>query len=51
MTSQKIFYTFQSLLKNLTLLPAEKFGNINLSADSFTKNNLDFRTEIYFMEK
>ena len=40
MTSQKIFYTFQSLLKNLTLLPAEKFGNINLSADSFIKNNL-----------
>ena len=23
-------YTFQSLLKNITLLPAEKFGNINL---------------------
>ena len=40
MTSVRKSYTFQSLLKNITLLPAEKFGNINLSADSFIKNNL-----------
>ena len=33
-------YTFQSLLKNITLFPAENFGNINLSSDSFIKNNL-----------
>ena len=40
MTSVRKSYTFQSLLKNITLLPAEKFGNINLSEDSFIKNNL-----------
>ena len=32
MTSVRKSYTFQSLLKNTILLPAEKFGNINLSA-------------------
>ena len=31
MTSVRKSYTFQILLKNITLLPAEKFGNINLS--------------------
>ena len=40
----RLHYTFQiqSLLKNMaiTLLPPEKFGNINLSAYSFIKNNL-----------
>ena len=40
MTSVRKSYTFQSLLKNIALLPAEKFGNINLSADSFIKNDL-----------
>ena len=30
MTSVRKSYTFQSLLKNITLLPAEKLGNINL---------------------
>ena len=30
MTSVRKSYTFQSLLKNITLLPAERFGNINL---------------------
>ena len=29
MTSVRKSYTFQSLLKNIALLPAEKFGNIN----------------------
>ena len=29
-TSVKKSYTFQNLLKNITLLPAEKFRNINL---------------------
>ena len=28
--SENRIYTFQNLLKNITLLPAEKFGNINL---------------------
>ena len=30
MTSVRKPYTFQSLLQNKTLLPAEKFGNIDL---------------------
>ena len=30
MTSVRKSYTFQSLLKNITQLPAGKFGNINL---------------------
>ena len=38
MTSVRKSYTFQNLLKNITLLPAEKFGNINLSAGSLIKN-------------
>ena len=28
--SENRIYTFQNLLKNITLLPAEKFENINL---------------------
>ena len=28
--SENRIYTFQNLLKNITLLPTEKFGNINL---------------------
>ena len=30
MTSVRKSYTFQNLLKNITLLPSKKFGNINL---------------------
>ena len=30
MKSVRKSYTFQSLLKNITLLPAEKFGNTKL---------------------
>ena len=33
-------YEMTSVRKSLTLLHAEKFGNINLSAGSFIKNNL-----------
>ena len=42
MTSVRKSYTFQSLLKDITLLPAEyeKCGNNNLGAGSFIKNNL-----------
>ena len=45
-------YAFQSLLKNITLLLAEKFGNINLYQQTFLlKIIYDFSTEISFMEK
>ena len=45
-------YTFQNLLKNITLLPAEKFGNILINLYQETvllKIIYDFRIEI--MEK
>ena len=58
MISVRKSYTFQSLLKNTILLPAEKFGNINLSAyyqlyqqTVLLKIIYDFRIEISFMEK
>ena len=52
MTSVRKSYTFQSLLKNVTLLPAEKFGNINFYQQTvLLKMNYDFRIEISFMEK
>ena len=52
MTSVRKSYTFQSLLKNITLLPAEKFGNINLYQQTvLLKIIYDFRSEISFMEK
>ena len=52
MTSVRKSYTFQSLLKNITLLPAEKFGNINLHQQTvLLKIIYDFRIEISFMEK
>ena len=35
MTSVSKSYTFQNLLKNITLLPAEKVGNINLYQQTF----------------
>ena len=45
-------YTFQSLLKNITLLPAEKFGNINLYQQTvLLKIIYDFRIEIAFIDK
>ena len=52
MTSIRKLNTFQSLLKNITLLPAEKFGNINLYQQKvLLKIIYDFRIEISFMEK
>ena len=52
MTSVRKSYTFRSLLKNITLLPAEKFGNINLYRQKvLLKIIYDFRIEISFMEK
>ena len=52
MTSVRKSYTFQNLLKNITLLPAEKFGNILINLYQETvllKIIYDFRIEI--MEK
>ena len=52
MTSVRKSYTFQNLLKNITLLPAEKFRNINLYQQTvLLKIIYDFRIEISFMEK
>ena len=52
MTSVRKSYTFQSLLKNITLLPAEKFGNINLYQQTvLLKIIYGFRIEISFIEK
>ena len=45
-------YTFQNVLKNTPLLPAEKFGNINLYQQTVLLNIIyDFRIDISFMEK
>ena len=52
MISARKSYTFQSLFKNITLLPTEKFGNINLYQQTvLLKIIYDFRIEISFMEK
>ena len=52
MTSVRKSYAFQSLLKNITLLPAQKFGNVNLYQQTvLLKIIYDFRIEISFMEK
>ena len=52
MTSVRKSYTFQSLLKNITLLPAEKFGNINLYQQTvLLKIIYEFMIEISFIEK
>ena len=53
MTSVRKSYTFQSLLKDITLLPAEKFGNINLYQQTVILKIIydSFRIEISFMEK
>ena len=45
-------YAFQNLLKDLTKLPAKRFGNINLYQQTvLSKIIYDFRSEISFMEK
>ena len=45
-------WTFQILLKNVILLPAEKFDNINLYQKTvLLKIIYDFMIEISFMEK
>ena len=50
--SENLIYTFQSLLKNITLLPTEKIGNINLYQQTvLLKIICDFRIEISFMKK
>ena len=51
MTSVRKSYTFQNLLKNITLLPAEKFGNNLYQQTVLSKIIYDFRIEISFMEK
>ena len=51
-TSVRKSYTFQNLLKNITLLPAKKFGNIKLyQLTVLLKIIYDFKIEISFMEK
>ena len=48
---QKILY-ISRFLKNITLLPAEKFGNIILNQETvLLKMIYDFRIEFSFMEK
>ena len=52
MTAVRKSYTFQILFKNITLLPAEKFGNINLYQQTvLIKIIYDFRIETSLMEK
>ena len=52
MTSVRKSYTFQSLLKNITLLSAERFENINLHQQTvLLKIIYDFWVEISFLEK
>ena len=52
MASARKSYTFQSFQKNITLLPAEKFGKINLYQWTvLLKIIYNFRNEISFMEK
>ena len=48
MTSVRTSYTFESLLKNIALLLAEKFGNINLYQQTvLLKIIYDFRTKTF----
>ena len=45
-------YAFQNLLKDITQLPAERFGDINLYQQTvLSKIIYDFRIKISFMEK
>ena len=50
MTAVRKSYTFQNLLKNITLLPAGKFGNINLYQQTVLLKIIYFRIEVSFME-
>ena len=51
-TSFRKLHTFQNLLKNIALLPAEKFKNINVYQQTvLLKIIYDFRIEIHFMCK
>ena len=49
-TSVRKSYTFQSLLKNIALLPAEKFGNINLYQQTVLLKIID-EIEIFDFKK
>ena len=52
MTSVRKSYAFQNMLKNITLLPAENFGNTNLYQQAvLLKIIYDFKIEISFREK
>ena len=52
MTPVRKSYTFQNLLKNITLLPAEKFGNINSYQQTvILKIISDFKIETFLTEK
>ena len=52
MPSVRKWYKFQNLSKNLTLLPAEKFGKINLYQQTvLLKIIYKFRIKISFMGK
>ena len=51
MTSVRKSYTFQNLLKNIILLPVQKFGNIKLCQQAvLLKITYDSRIEISFIE-
>ena len=52
MKSVRKSYPFQNLLKIITLLPAEKFENIDLyQQEVLLKLIYDLKIEILFMEK
>ena len=52
MTSVRKSYTIQNLLKNITLLTAVKFGNINLYQQTVLLRIIyDFRIEVSFVDK
>ena len=52
MTSVRKLYTIQNLLKNITLSPAVKFGNINLYQQTVLLRMIyDFRIENFLISK
>ena len=52
MISVRKSYTFQNLVKNITLLPAEKFGNINFYQQTdLLKITYDFKIEIFDLKE
>ena len=52
MTSVRKSYAFQNMVKNITLLRSENFGNINLYQQAvLLKKIYDFRIEISFSVK